>query len=349
MRKYLAITILITALLMTMYGQCSELRDEESKLLKQFNEVKKKLSSPTISLDEYNKLKPEYNKLWKLYSQKKKERLQCEDGKKHQHKKFYNEGMDFKKKKDFVSALKKFEEAIKVKSDFEEAYYQAAIVLIELNKSGSEVDKYIEKVKDKKKKGLLYYKEAKLLDNSNPKKAIAYYEKSGSYYKAARAYYLIGGIYATKLFDSDKAIDSFKKSLRYKKDPKVYEILGATIMDLKPTKTYKSQQIYEDAIKYFELGTKKSKNYKYAARLYVRLAQAYNKRKAVGTTKKALEAAMKSLQLSGRSKNGLAHLEKGKALKKLDKKAEAKKAFEEAQKDNISRKLADFELKQLDK
>ena len=92
---------------MIAFGQCSELRTAEKQLLKKFNEVKKKMSSPTISVAEYNKFKIEYAKVWKLYNQKKKERLQCEDGKKHQHKKLFNEGTEFKKRKDYVSALKK--------------------------------------------------------------------------------------------------------------------------------------------------------------------------------------------------------------------------------------------------
>ena len=223
-------------------------------------------------------------------------------------------------------------------------------MLLKLKKTGSEVDKYVEKIKNKKKKGKLYYKEAKVLEKSNVKQAIVYHKKSGKNYKPNRAYYLIGSLYASKLFQQKKAIVSFKKSLKYRKDPKVYEFLGATIMDVKPTKKYKTRQIISDAIKYFELGSKKSKNYKNAARLYARLAQAYNKRKAVaGSTKKALKAAIRSIELSGRRLNGLGHLEKGRALKKLGKLNEAKKALLEAKKDNITRKEAEFELKELKK
>ncbi len=95
--------------------------------------VETEMKSGEITKAKYDALLPKYNSLWEESEKLKKDYLKCKDETENQHKAAYNQGIQFKKDRKFKEALAKFEEAIKIKKDFEEAYQQAADVCAEIS------------------------------------------------------------------------------------------------------------------------------------------------------------------------------------------------------------------------
>jgi len=321
--------------------KCIKLSKEYEAKLSQFNDVKTKMSNPDISKEEYNKLYKQYTALWAEAGQIKKKVQECEQNAKSKHLALFNEGIALKKAKKYEDALSKFLEVTKIKSDFSKVYYQIVGVLISLGRDG-DIDKWLPKVATDDEKGKLLYKRASAVKNSNPTKAIKYYARMAKYYKPAKAYYLAGMVYLNKLYNKHKALTNFKAALKYTpEDPKLYDAIGATIMDMKPPKgkTKKDQAL--EAISYFKKGVKYSEGYKSLDLLCVRLAQAYN---VLGKNKSAIKYADMALKNTKTSNLATANLEKGIALCKLDKCNDAKKYLVLAQKDMATKNQAEFWL-----
>jgi len=282
MKKQLIITIFIMIFISApLLGAgntdkgCESLKKEYEIKLSKFNDVKSQMSKPDISKEKYNDLYKQYTALWAEASQVKKKIQECEQGAKSKHLALFNEGIALKKAKKYADALAKFIEVTKIKSDFQKVNYQIVDVLISLGRDG-EIDKWLKLVNDATEKGKLLYKRASSVKNSNPTKAVKYYKQMATYYKPAKAYYLAGITSMNKLYNKQKALEYFKKALKHTpEDPKLYDAIGATIMELKPPKGKTKKDMVTEAISYFKKGIKYSEGYKSLDLLCVRTAQAY--------------------------------------------------------------------------
>lgn len=322
-------------------GKCESLKKDYQAKIDKFNEVKSKMSKPDISKDEYDQLYADYTELWAEASQVKKKIQECEESAKSKHLALFNEGIALKKDKIYSEALTKFLEVTKIKSDFQKVNYQIADVLIYLGRDG-EVDEWINQVNDAEEKGKLFYKRATAIKNADPKKSIKYYAEMAKYYKPAKAYYLAGMVYLSKLYDKNKAVANFKAALKYTpEDPKLHDAIGATIIDMKPPKGKIKKDLTNEAISYFLKGIKYGEGYKSLDLLCVRLAQAYN---SLDNSKDALKYANMALKNTKAKNLTAANLEKGIALCKMDKCSEAKKYLNLANKDIATKNQATFWL-----
>lgn len=322
-------------------GNCESLKKEYQIKIDKFNSVKNKMSKPDISKDEYDQLYADYTELWSEASQVKKKIQECEQNAKSKHLALFNEGIALKKDKKYAEALAKFLEVTKIKSDFQKVNYQIVDVLIYLGRDG-EIDKWLDQVNDAEEKGKLLYKRATAVKNTDSKKSIKYYAEMAKYYKPAKAYYLAGMVYLNKLYNKEKAVVNFKAALKYTpEDPKLYDAIGATIMELKPPKGKTKKDLTTEAIVYFKNGIKYGEGYKYLDVLCVRLAQAYN---SIDQNKNAIKYADMAIK-NTKSKNlASANLEKGIALCKMDSCSEAKKYLLLANKDITTKSQATFWL-----
>ena len=325
-------------------NQCKEFEKKYKTKLAEFEKVKAEMSKGDISKEKYEILYESYTNLWNEASQFKKKFEECKFSASSKHKALYNEAIGLKREDELEDALELFLEAIEIKDDFEEAYFQIVLILIELDED-SEINKYIYKVTDAEKKGQLFYRRAYNEKNNYPKKAIKYYKEMAKSYKPNLAFYQIGLIYSEKLSDQKNAIKYLKKSIKKDpKDPKVYEALGAAILETKPPKGQSKKTIVEEAITYFEKGLKYGENYKNLHTLYARTAQAYNK---LGKATSALKYADMAINKAPKKKTATGFLEKGIALVKMDKKKEAEKYLNKAKKDLMTKDQAIFWLKEL--
>ncbi|MCK4978840.1 MAG: hypothetical protein KAS62_00520 [Candidatus Delongbacteria bacterium] len=323
---------------------CTALNKQYQTKLSQFNDVKNKMSKPDISKEQYNDLYKQYTALWAEASQIKKKIQICEQGAKSKHIALFNEGIALKKAKKYDDALVKFIEVTKIKSDFTQANYQIVDVLISLGRDG-EINKWLDLVNDAVEKGKLYYKRASAVKNSNPSKAVKYYLAMADYYKPAKAYYLAGITSMNKLYNKHKALEYFKKALKHTpEDPKLHDAIGATLMELKPSKGKTKKDMATEAIIYFKKGIKYSEGYKSLDLLCVRLAQAYN---LLDQSKNAIKYADMALKNTKKKNLSSANLEKGIALCKLDKCNDAKKYLTLAEKDMGTKNQACFWLEKM--
>ena len=324
--------------------QCKEFEKEYKAKIAEFEKVKAEMSKGDVSKKRYEELYIQYTDLWNEAGQIKKQLKECEFNASSKHKALYNEAIGLKKEDELEDALELFLEAISIKDDFEEAYYQIVFILIELEED-SDIDQYLSKISDPESKGKLLNRRAHSEKNNHPKRAIKYYKQMAKYYKPDLAYYHIGLIYIEKLSSPKSAIKYFKMSLKKNsKDPKVYEALGAAVFETKPPKGKSKKTIIEDAITYFEKGIKYGKGYKNLHVLCARNAQAYNE---LGKAKSALKYANMAIKNAPNNNIATGFLEKGIALVKMDKKKEAEKYLNKAKKDLITKDQAVFWLKEI--
>lgn len=324
---------------------CRTLKGDLASKMTDFEEVRNKMSGP-LSKEEYDMYYEVYLSIWSEIGELKKEVAECETYSKNKHIALYNEALKMKKDYDYDQALELLLEAVDTKPDFDEGYYQIVLVLIELDDDNS-IEKYIEKISDPQKKGVAYSRRASAVKDRYPEKAIKYYEKMAKSYKPDLAFYYIGLIYIEKLSDSNNGIKYLKKSVEINyEDPRTLEALGAAYMELKPPKGQNRDEYVNQAIDYFEKAFRNSDGYRNVDVLSARLSQAYN---TMGKATSAYKYADIALENTRQNPFGLAHLEKAKALIKMDKKSEARKHLNEAVKDLSVKTQAEYWLKELDK
>ena len=325
--------------------KCTAIKDELNSKTERFEKVRSEMSGQ-ISKAQYNKLYEEYMATWSDIGRLKKELSSCEVMSKSQHIALYNEAINLKKDEEYDDALELLYEAVELKSDFDEAYYQIVTILITQEEDKS-VGEYIDKITDKEKRGKMYYKRALTIRDKYPNKAISYLQTMVRLYKPELAYYQIGMIYSEKFSDYENSIKFLKKAVEIENnDPKILEALGANFLELKPPKGENKKVYVDNALKYLEKAYKNSDDYKNKDVLCARLSQAYN---LSDNYTNALKYADISLSVSKSKPFGFGNLEKGKALINLDRKAEAKKHLLEAQKDMTTRSEAEFWLKEIGK
>jgi hypothetical protein len=323
--------------------KCSILKNKLNEKTARFEKVRSDMSKP-ISKTEYNSLYTEYMSTWTEIGQLKKDLSSCETLSKSQHIALYNEALGLKKDEEYDDALELLYQAVELKSDFDEAYFQIVSILIEMEDDKS-VSEYIDKISDKDKKGKMYYKRALAVRDKYPKNAVIYLQTMAKFYKPALAFYQIGLIYSEKYSDYENSIKFLKKSVELEyEDPKTLEALGANFLELKPPKGEDKNVYIKNAIRYLEKAYKISADYKNKDVLCARLSQAYN---LSGDHASALKFADTALEISNIRPFGFGHLEKGKALIKLNKKAEAKKHLLEAAKDMSTKTEAEFWLNEI--
>ncbi len=349
--RLILINLMIFALTAVIFAAepCADKKKLYEDKLDAWKEVETKMKSTDITKAQYDELLPEYNKLWEESENLRKDYLKCKDESENLHKASYNEGIQLKKDKNFKEALEKFNEAIKIKNDFDEAYYQAADVCAELG-DYNEMEKYLEGLKNDEDRGKIYYKVGNDITQTNPDLAIEYYIKMAKYYKPDNAYYLIGGVYLTKKNDPEKAIDYYRKALKVDaKDHKTYNALGGSLVELSSLSKNKEEKdkLIDEAVSVFlkgiELG---SKGYRKYYELCIRLAQLYN---VQGRAISALEYADKAIQYSKDSKYSLGHLERGIALIKMKKYDDARKSLNIAKEDFLTKQAVEGWLAEIDR
>lgn len=338
-RLTMIIMFIINASLLWAESQCDKMKKDYDAKMAEFEKIQTSMKSASAEGDneKYAELNIQYNKVWKEAGQMKKDWQACEDESKNKHKKAFNEGIKLKKDGNKAGALAKFEAAIKDDPTFEDAYYNACVIMLDIKKY-TNFDEYVAKIKDKDRKGVLLMKKASnLAEANNYQEAIKAFTETAKTYKPDYAYYRIGMIYHEKLFDYNSAVSFLKKSIEADaKTAKTYEALGVAYMELKNT---------AEAISAFEKGAKTNdKQYSNYGVLYYRLAQAYN---MIDNAKNGLENANKSIAAAKGKTFGPAYFEKGVALKKMGNMAEAKAAFETAKNDLATKKSAEYELEQM--
>ncbi|MBN2790576.1 MAG: hypothetical protein JXR69_10340 [Candidatus Delongbacteria bacterium] len=326
--------------------ECQEFEKLYKDKIAEFEKVKDEMSKGDISKSRYEELYEQYTQLWNEASQCKKNLKECEFNLNSKHKSLYNEAIALKKEDELEDALTILLEAVELKDDFEEAYFQIVLILIDLDED-TQIDQYLNRISDEEMRGKLINRRAGNIRNNDPQRAIKYYQEMANYYKPELAYYYIGLIYIEKYSDQKNAIKYFKKSLaKDPKDPKVYEALGAAVMETKAPKGQSKNDIIEEAIDYFEKGIKYGDDYKNLHILCARTAQAYNE---LGKYKSALKFADMSIENANNDDNPTGFLEKGKALLKIGNKKEAEKYLNKAKNDLLTKDQAIFWLKELNK
>jgi tetratricopeptide (TPR) repeat protein len=324
---------------------CRTLKGDLASKMTDFEEVRNKMGGP-LSKEEYDMYYEVYLSIWSEIGELKKEVAECETYSKNKHIALYNEALKQKKNYDYDQALELLIEAVEYKPDFDEGYYQIVLVLIELDDDSS-IDKYIEKISDPQKKGVAYSRRASAVKDRYPEKAINYYEKMAKNYKPDLAFYYIGLIYLEKLSDSNNGIKYLKKSVEINyEDPRTLEALGAAYMELKPPKGQTRDEYVNQAVDYFEKAFRNAEGYRNIDVLSARLSQAYN---TLGKATSADKYADIALENTRQNPFGLAHLEKAKALIKMDRKSEARKHLKQAAKDLSVKTQAEYWLKELEK
>lgn len=325
--------------------KCSAIKDELNGKTERFEKVRAEMSGQ-ITKEQYNKLYEEYMSTWSDIGRLKKDLASCEVMSKSQHIALYNEALNLKKDEEYDDALELLYEAIELKSDFDEAYFQIVSILI-TQEDDKSVSQYIDKIGDKEKRGKMYYKRALTVRDKYPKNALSYLQSMARFYKPELAYYHIGLIYSEKYSDYENSIKFLKKAVEIdSKDPKTLEALGANFLELKPPKGEDKKIYVTNALKYLERAYKNSSEYKNKDVLCARLSQAYNLSEDFT---EALKYAEMSISISKIKPFGFGNLEKGKALISLGKKSEAKKYLLEAQKDLTTKTEAEFWLNELGK
>lgn len=349
MRSVIISLVILFAFSVVFAGSCDDKKKSYEQKLDAWKEIETKMKSDEVTKAKYDELLPQYNALWAEAEKLKTEYLKCQDETENKHKASYNDGIQLKKDKKFKEALAKFKEAISIKQDFDEAYEQAADVCAEVA-NYSEMEKYLEKVKNGEEKGKTYYKVGNDLIHTNPDKAIEYYTKMAKYYKPDNANYLIGGVYISKKNDPANAIVYYKKALQLDPtDHKTYNALGGCLVELSnitKSKEEKDQLIAEAVsvmLKGVQLG---SKGYKKYYELCIRLSQLYNLQ---GKAVSALQYADQAIENSKDAKYSLGHLERGIALVKMKRYDEAKKSLLIAQEDFLTKSSVEFYLGEIEK
>jgi len=320
--------------------KCAVIKNELSSKTSRFEKVRTEMGGQ-ITKAQYNKLYDEYMSTWSEIGRLKKELASCETESKSKHIALYNEALSLKKDEEYDDALELLYQAVDIKPDFDEAYFQIVTILITLEDDKT-TGRYIDRIKDKEKRGKMYYKRALSVREKYPKTAISYFQTMAGLYKPELAYYQIGMIYSEKLSDFESSIKFLKKSaeLDYE-DPKTLEALGANFLELKAPKGGDKKVYIENAIKYLEKAYKHSSDYKNKDYLCARLGQAYN---MSGNHQNALKYADLALQISKARPFGPGNLEKGKALLSLNRKSEAKKYLQEAVRDLSTKQEAEYWL-----
>ena len=332
MRSFIISIFIITSI--SLYADtCSDLKKAYEKKIEEWKDIEIKMKNDETSKAKYDELLPEYNKKWDEAQKLKGQLKQCDEESKNVHKAFYNKGIKLKKEKKYTKALEQFQEALKVEKDFEDAINQICLVYIELGRL-TNFEKYVKKIKNKKTKGKLYHTAGKKMLHAKPDRAIKYYKSMAKNYKPEKAYYLIAGIYITKKDDPKTAITYYKKALKLNpKEHKIYNALGATIVELSGKSTNKKEKdkLLDEAASVFLKGVKLGKKrYRKYYEICIRLAQIYNTK---GKSTSALKYAEMALKYNKDKKYSLAHLEKGIALVKMRKYNEAKRMFKIAEED----------------
>jgi tetratricopeptide (TPR) repeat protein len=324
-------------------GKCSSVKSKLSSKMKEFEDIRSKMSGP-INKDEYNRLYDEYMVAWNEIGKIKKELAECETADGSKHIELYNEAISLKKDEEYEDALELLIQAVEIKKDFTEGYYQIVSILITLEED-KEIDKYIDKISDDEKRGKSYLRRALSVKERYPKNAILNLQRMAEFYKPELAYYHIGLIYSEKYSDFESAVKFLKRSVEINyEDPKTLEALGAAYMEMKPAKGQDKNVYVKEALSYLEKAFRHAGDYKNIDILCVRLSQAYN---ASGKHEQALKSADTALQRTKQKLFGAAHLEKGKALIKLNRKDEARKHLNEAAKDISVKQEAEYWLKEM--
>lgn len=348
--RLILINLMIFALTASLLADtCGDKKKLYEDKLDAWKEIETRMKSTDITKAQYDELLPKYNLLWEESENLRKDYLKCKDESENLHKAAYNEGIQLKKDKNLKEALEKFKEAIAIKNDFDEAYYQAADVSADLG-NFSEMEKYLEGMKNTEDRGKIYYKVGNDIIHSNPDRAIEYYLKMSKYYKPENAYYLIGGVYVTKKNDPGKAVEYYKKALKLDpKDHKIYNALGGSLVEQSNLVKGKEEKdrLTEEAISVFLKGIQLGpKGYRKFYELCVRLSQLYN---VQGRAISALEYADKAITYSKDAKYSLGHLERAIALVKMKKYDDAKRSLLIAQEDFLTKQSVEFWLGEIER
>ena len=155
--------------------ECEMFRIELESKQHDFEEIRTKMSGP-VSRDEYDMYYDEYMLIWSEIGELKKELARCETYARNRHIALYNDALALRRNYDFDGALDLLLEAVDFKPDFEEGYYQISLILINLE-DDNEVGKYIEKITDPEKKGLLLNRRAAMVRDRFPDRAIRYFDQ----------------------------------------------------------------------------------------------------------------------------------------------------------------------------
>ncbi|HXK50036.1 MAG TPA: hypothetical protein PKW56_06180 [Clostridiales bacterium] len=324
--------------------ECAPIKDKLDRRMAEFEKVRSDMTG-RITREEYNRLYDQYMKIWSDINAIKNDFSKCETYSRNKHIALYNDALSLKKEEEYDDALDLLIEAVELKPDFDEGYFQIVTILIGLDED-DEAGDYIEKISDGEKKGKLYYKRALSVKDNYPGKAIRYFEKMADLYKPELAYYYIGIAYSEKLSDQENAIRNFRKSLDIDpEDPKVLEAAGAAYMELKPRMGQEKNANYNLALSYLEKAARNSDKYSYANAdvLNARLSQVYN---ILGRFSSALKHGETALNKARFQPFGIAHLEIGKALISLDRKNEALDHLKEAAKDISTKTEAEYWIKE---
>ena len=323
---------------------CAPIKERLDRKTAEFEKIRSDMTGQ-ISREEYNVLYDKYMKAWSDINTLKKDYAKCETYSKNKHIALYNDALSLKRDDEFDLALDLLIEAVEMKPDFDEGYFQIVTILLMLDED-NEAGYYIDKISDNEKRGKLYYKRALSIKDNYPGKAIRYFERMADLYKPELAYYYIGILYSEKLSDQENAIRSFRKSLDIDpEDPKVLEATGAAYMELKTRMGQEKNANYNLSLSYLEKAARNSGKYNYvnADILNARLSQVYN---ILGRASSALKHADIALNKARFQPFGIAHLEKAKALIKLDKKTEALFHLKEAAKDISTKTEAEYWIKE---
>ncbi len=324
---------------------CAPIKKKLDAATERFEKIRKNMTGQ-ISREEYNRLYEQYMKAWTEIGELKKEHSKCETFSKNKHVALYNDALALKKEEEYDMALELLIEAVEIKEDFDEGYFQIVTILITLEDDNSIRD-YIDKISDGEKKGKLYYRRALMVKDKYPGKAIRYFEKMSDTYKPELAYYYIGILYAEKLSDFASSIKYLRRSLEIDpNDPKTLEAVGAAYLELRPMVGQEKSSNYNLALSYLEKAYKNADkyNYKNTDVLNARLSQVYN---LIGKASSALKHADIALQKSKIQPFGLAHVEKAKALIKMEMIKDARIHLKEALKDMSTKAEAEYLMKEI--
>jgi|GEM_PF-340819 len=247
--------------------------------------------------------------------------------------KHYSEGHKYFKRKDYISAREEYEKATAVDPSFASGFYQLALIA----KRDGDLNKAENYYRDAVTSDPAHYKSWYALgtlysEMGNNSKAIESLKMSISINASyEKSYYVIGKVYESQK-NYTQATQNLKRAIEVNKQYTLaYELLG---------KIYVDQEKYTTTIDLLADLKGKSTSYK----TYYHLAQAYN---GVENYSAALTAA--STSLSKKKNWAPALVEKGDALKGLNRNKDAVVSYREAAKDARWKSVAQYRIDELTK
>jgi len=310
-----------------------DLNQQKQDLINQIKAIDAKLKA-SPSAEEYEELIEKRKKLEaevKAINEKLKSDVEAMQ-KINSVKKAFNDGNNAYKLGQYQQALEYYNKALSIDSTFYSAYYGKGLTLKKMRKYREAAEAYHGAIRHNPTYTEAYVALGKIYTALNKHDdAVETYQKGvKNDPSSAKLYYELGAVYLNNKKDYQKAYQNFSKAVQLNPEYDLaFYSLGVSLTELAR---------YDEAVMALEnaLAVTKRRNWESP---YYRLAVVYNKQ---GNHSAAKEAAVNALNAD--SDYAPAAYEAGKACKELKQYDQAIKYFQQAAKDRVWKRAAEYEI-----